>query len=652
MGAKSNIDSLIAIAEKSNDTTKVNIYNQIASEYTFINPLKSLEYGKKAYELAISSNFEIGTANASKIMASAYNEIGNYSKAFEYAIISEKIFIKLENIYGQAKTYNLLGIINDNIGNTGKSIQYYNKAFSFFEKLKDTKGQAGTLNNIAIIYFKKNNFDVAIKYIEKALKIYSDAGNQRGISVCYNNMGNAYKSLKNYKLALSYYEKALAIKEKLAEPAGIGLTLINIGGIYLVNKNYSKALEYLNKSIKINKSISASAELSDAYKALSETYAKLNNFSKAYESMLRYSELTDSLNDQENIKKINELQLRYESEAKETEIELLTQKDQVNTLSIEKQNLFRNILIIGLFVIAIFSFMLLSRYKRIKFTNKILEEQKQRIAKTNDELIYLNENISAQKRMVEELNTELNSTNQKLTESEKTLIELNATKDKFFSIVSHDLRNPFASIISFSRIIKRDITNFSPQELQELAQELDKSVIKISTLLENLLWWSRLQTGRINPKPDDIFIFQVVQENIEVYSQSMLKKNITLVNNIDEALSVNGDWSLLSNIISNLMSNAIKFSHEGATIILQSAVANENAIISVIDDGVGISPENIEKLYKIDSGFTTYGTDDEKGSGLGLILCKEFTEMQDGNFTLNSLPGKGTTASFTIPLSI
>lgn len=651
-GAKSNIDSLLKLADKSNDTTKVNIYNKIASEYSFTDPAKALTYGKKAYVLSLSNLFDSGSATALKTMASVYNEIGNYTKAFDYAIKAEKLYISLKDSYGLAKTFNLIGIINDNIGNSEKAIEYYKKAFLLFEKIKDAKGQAGSLNNIAIIYFKKNKLNDAIKYIERALKIYTEAGNQRGISVCYNNMGNAYKSMKNYKLALEYYEKALKIKEEIGEPAGIGLTLINIGGIHSVNKDFSKAILYLNKSIEINKTISANSELSDAYIALSEVYSQQNNYSKAYEYMVEYSRLKDSLNSQENIKKTNELQLRYESEAKENEIELLTQKDEVNSLKIEKQNLLRNILIVGLLLFFVISFMIFARYKRIKFTNNVLEEQKQRIAKTNNELVALNEDLTQQKKIVDELNAELNSTNIKLIESERSLIELNATKDKFFSIVSHDLRNPFASIISFSRIIKRDITNFSKEEIQQLADELDKSVNKINNLLENLLWWSRLQTGKINPKPDDIRIIDVIQENIDLMQATAVQKDISIELEIDPELSVNGDWNMLSTIIRNLISNAIKFSHSNSSIKVSSSTDDQYATIIVSDNGVGISADNIERLFKIESGFTTYGTNDEKGSGLGLILCKEFVEMQDGELSIQSTQNVGTSVSFTIPLSV
>lgn len=650
-GAKSNTDSLLTTAKKAHDTTKVNIYNQIANESSLTDPTTSLEYSKKAYKLAIAKDFKKGSATALKNMASVYNEIGNYPKAYEYAIKAQKLFIETGNKTGQAKTLNLIGIINDNIGNTEKAIEYYEKSIRLFKQLNDLKGQAGALNNIAIIYYKKNKFDDAIIYLEKSLKIYADAGNERGISICYNNIGNAYKSKKDYDKALDYFEKALVIKEKLGEPGGIGISLINIGGLYNIKGNYSKALEYFTKSIEINSSVSAISEMADAYYALGESYAGLGNYLKAYTSMRKYSDLKDTLANQENIKKINDLQLRYEAESNEKEIELLKQKDEVNSLKIQQQSLFRNLLIIAILVTITLAIMFFLRYKNIRKTNKILKSQKLKISKTNKELVTLNEDITHQKQKVEKLNSKLQHANVKLSESEKNLIELNATKDKFFSLVSHDLRNPFASIISFSRIMKRDINELSKEEIQELSVELDKSVNRINDLLENLLWWSRSQTGRIVFKPENLLLSGVIDENLELIIPLATEKGISVLNTINPDIIVYADWDILSIILRNLIMNAVKFSNSDTTVTLSSKIVNGFVKISVSDQGIGINAENFLKLFHIESGFSTFGTNDEKGSGLGLILCKQFTEMHGGKLDISSYPDKGTTVSFTIPLS-
>jgi signal transduction histidine kinase/Tfp pilus assembly protein PilF len=650
-GIKSNTDSLLKAVSKSNDTGKVNIYNQLANEISNTNPSKSLEYSKKAYELSFSINFKKGTAFSLKNMASIYNEIGNYPKAFEYAIKAQKLFLETDNKTGQARTLNLIGIINDNIGNTKEAIEYYKKSFTLFKKLNDLKGQAGALNNISIIYFKKNKFDEAIIYLKKSLKLNIDAGNERGISACYNNMGGAYKSKKEYDKALDYFQKALALKEKIGDPGGIGICLTNIGSIYNAKGEYVKALEYFTKSLDYNSTVSALSDMADTYKAMGEAYAGIGNYPKAYINLTKYSDLKDTLTNQENIKKIDNLQLRFEAEVNEKEIELLKQKDEVNSLKIQRQSLLRNLLIIGILLTIALAIMFFTRYRNFRKTNKVLRSQKQKISKSNKELVSMNENITIQKQTVEELNAKLQVANAKLSKSEKNLMKLNATKDKLFSLISHDLRNPFASIISFSRIMKRDINKFSKKEIKELSLELDKSVNRISDLLDNLLWWSRAQTGRIVLKTEDLLLNEVIKENLESLVPFAEEKEISIINDTDPDILVFADWNILSTILRNLITNAIKFSKNNTSVRLVSERESGFAKISVIDQGVGIKEENFSKLFHVESTYTTFGTNDEKGSGLGLILCKEFTEILGGRLIIQSEPDKGTTVSITLPLS-
>lgn len=335
----------------------------------------------------------------------------------------------------------------------------------------------------------------------------------------------------------------------------------------------------------------------------------------------------------------------------EKEIELLNKKHEINSLKIQQQYLLRNLLIIIILLTFTLAILFYIRYKSFRKTNKTLKSQNLQISKVNNELVALNKSLTLQKNKVEALNAELQIANSLLSESKKNLQEINATKDKFFSLISHDLRNPFASIISFSRMMKRDINKFTKKEIKELSLELDKSVSRINDILENLLWWSRLQTGRIIFNPENILLNEVIKEELEELNNIASDKGISITNNIDPDSVVFADNNIATIILRNLISNAIKFSNSGTTIWLKSAIENNFVKISVIDQGVGIKPENLEKLFHIESGFTTYGTNDEKGSGLGLILCKNLTELHGGKIAIQSAPDKGTTVSFTLPLS-
>jgi signal transduction histidine kinase len=212
------------------------------------------------------------------------------------------------------------------------------------------------------------------------------------------------------------------------------------------------------------------------------------------------------------------------------------------------------------------------------------------------------------------------------------------------------LRNPFASIVSFSRILKRDIQNMEKDELRELAYELDKSVLKINNLLENLLQWSRSQTGKIKYHPEYLVLKDIVRDNVNLFSGNSREKNIRMVDHVDDDVVVFADMNMTNTVVRNLLSNALKYTQSGGKIELSTKVNSGKVYISIADNGVGISPENIKKLFRVDTLHTTYGTSDEKGSGLGLLLCKEFVEKQGGEISLESKEGEGTVFTFSLPL--
>lgn len=233
--------------------------------------------------------------------------------------------------------------------------------------------------------------------------------------------------------------------------------------------------------------------------------------------------------------------------------------------------------------------------------------------------------------------------------TEKALQDLNATKDKFFSIIAHDLKNPFTSILAFSDLIAKNTLKFSPAKLEQMALTIRKAAQNAYSLLENLLSWSRLQTGALVPKPELLDVRQLLTEDIELQSTIAILKGITLELAEDTAGKVHSDKQMLNTVLRNLTTNAVKFSHTNSKVILKAVPKGSDILFSVQDFGTGISPEFMERLFKLESSFSTIGTENEKGSGLGLILCKEFIEKSDGKIWLDSTPGSGTTFYFSLP---
>ncbi len=254
--------------------------------------------------------------------------------------------------------------------------------------------------------------------------------------------------------------------------------------------------------------------------------------------------------------------------------------------------------------------------------------------------------IVTQNEELKELNTNLEK---KVEQRTLELRDLNATKDKFFSIIAHDLKNPFNTLMGFTELLLENLSDYSLDKLEEFIQILYDTSRHSYALLENLLEWSRSQTGRLEMNSEKIKIYDIFAENIDLLSNNASKKSISLVNNIDADAVAFADANMVRTVIRNLISNAIKYTRENG-IITGSSVIKENMIeVSVIDTGIGISPENIEKLFKIDVNYSTNGTADETGTGLGLILCKEFINKNGGEIRVESELGKGSSFSFSLP---
>lgn len=230
------------------------------------------------------------------------------------------------------------------------------------------------------------------------------------------------------------------------------------------------------------------------------------------------------------------------------------------------------------------------------------------------------------------------------------LKQLNQTKDKFFSIIAHDLKNPFITILGFTDLLFSDYSDLSDEERLFYIQEMKKSAEMSHHLLQNLLHWSRSQTGRIEFNPQKLEIKKIVDENFILLSKTAEKKQIQLLHEIASDLFVTADEDMLNTVLRNLLTNAIKFSHKSGSIDVNAIRQGSSVQIVVQDTGVGMDQNTIDNIFRLDITRSKSGTENESGSGLGLILCKEFVERNNGKIWIESIPGKGSKFIFTLPL--
>ena len=247
--------------------------------------------------------------------------------------------------------------------------------------------------------------------------------------------------------------------------------------------------------------------------------------------------------------------------------------------------------------------------------------------------------------------TERKRAEQIIRENEIRLKELNATKDKLFSIIAHDLRSPFSAILGFSELLIDKTEDFDVAESEKYLGIINSSAKNMLILLDNLLNWAKAQTGQLSYKSEKINLSSMVQNIFEISTPIAKTKSISLNYNQTDDIEVYADVNMLNIVLRNLMCNAIKFTNSNGKIVIYALKNQNNIEVTVSDNGVGMNEETLNQLFKIDSNITTAGTADEKGSGLGLILCKEFIEKQGGKIWVESELGKGSNFKFTLPLN-
>ncbi|MGE0088749.1 MAG: ATP-binding protein [Bacteroidales bacterium] len=245
--------------------------------------------------------------------------------------------------------------------------------------------------------------------------------------------------------------------------------------------------------------------------------------------------------------------------------------------------------------------------------------------------------------------TQIQNQRDELEKQRKELEELNNTKDKFFTIIAHDLKNPFNTVIGLSELLVERYDTYDSKKIKDFILQINKFSNNAFNLLENLLQWAKSQTGRIKVDPQKIDLYELANENINLFKAGAVKKGINLVSTVNEGMYAFADRNMITAIIRNLVSNAIKFTNKGDRITLNANRKDGFIYFTVTDTGIGIPVENLKKLFVIEENVSTQGTEDEEGTGLGLIICKEFVEKNGGSIWVESSLNTGTKFTFSIP---
>jgi len=293
----------------------------------------------------------------------------------------------------------------------------------------------------------------------------------------------------------------------------------------------------------------------------------------------------------------------------------------------------------------------ITQFKQLHSNLQHLTWQTQQIAKgdLNQKVSFLGEFSIGFNKMIESLR-EKRLMEEKLNQQFLELQKLNAEKDKFFSIIAHDLRNPFVSFLGYTELMADDFDNFSLEEIKQMANELKSSANNLYTLLENLLEWSRIQRGMVGVNSESLVLLAKIKGILQPVLESANKKNIEIIIDVPDDLIVQADLNMISSTIRNLTTNAVKFTPKDGRITITASLTTDHSVrISVQDSGIGMNQTLLDKLFKMNEHTSRPGTNGEPSTGLGLLLCKDFVEKLGGEIWVESEVGKGSTFSFTIP---
>jgi signal transduction histidine kinase/CheY-like chemotaxis protein/Flp pilus assembly protein TadD len=548
-------------------------------------------------------------AQAVSDLATVQFNKGDYITAIQNTLEAQKIYEAKNMNTFLANSYIKLGMIYFDLNDFDNSVNSYQTALNINKQLGDIKLEMAVFLNMGLLYFQvKEDHDSALIFLTKALQMAEENKVEDTRLMALVNLGSIAFAQKNASQALEYYNLAFQsplIPHRNQQRAAL---LVNMGGVYLDQGDLAKAEEFTKSGLQLAEEQKFVTYEKIACKNLGDIEAKKGNYKAAFEYNVRYSLLQDTLGNQAVKHKVADAVFRKELEHKENENLLLQKNNEI------KQ---KTILIQGFYIITASGILLLV----------IL-------------LLLVNKRNS---RRQQAMNLLLDLKN-------KELHELNLTKDKFFSIISHDLRGPFNGFLGLSELMADELPDLSQEEIQKIAINMRDSAANLFRLLENLLEWSRMQQGNTMFNPESVMLMPLVNETLLPVLDMAHRKGIEISHEIPAHLGVSADRYMLASIIRNLTSNAVKYTFKGGKVNITAKLVPGNFVeIAIKDTGIGMSAKRVGNLFRLDVQNNRRGTDNEPSSGLGLLLCKDFIEKHGGSIWVGSEEGKGSTFYFTIP---
>lgn len=617
-----NFEEAITIFKRIKDNRGLSAaYISYARMYNLLaNYKQALSYLNMALEINKRLNDEWALTDNYKSIGIVYYSQGELSKALDFYY--KGLFIAVKNNYKKpsAELYNNIGLVLQTMEVYPKALEYFEKALSIFQ---ETNVQAiGTVNeNIGEVLLAQKKYEEALVHLYKSLRIARKQGDIDGLCSLYTDIGLCYAHKGNGNLAVRYLDTAISITTKYKYVYNQAYALIGMATAYNLQGDFAKSYQYALDgqllAVKLgNLSVRANAALQ-----LSKTMAGLGEFDQAYIYLNQHMDMKSKLKDNESIQKLTSYNYALDFAAKERE--LAEQQRERNLVYQQKLDSQRLINIIFFVIIVAMVTILLNYYR-----------QKRKQQKINAKLEEKNYEVLQQKISLDEQTFKLN--------------DLNKLKDRLISILAHDLRAPLSTLRGlFDLLLDETITH---QQMLEMIPDVLKKLEYTSDFLDTLLFWINSQMESFDNSVTRFSVKDVVRYEVDHYHEAARQKGVTLTDEVPEDLFASADPSSIRIVIRNLITNAIKFTGIGDSIEVTAGIeADQQLTIRVTDTGIGMSAEQQGRLFKSKVDSKT-GTNNELGTGMGLLFCKDLVEKCGGSIWVTSTPGIGTEFSFTIPV--
>jgi signal transduction histidine kinase len=616
--ARSYSDKAMEVAKRINNTWaqgtmlfRLATLETLEGDYS-----EALKYDMRYLALYSQTSDSSSLAKALNDVGSDYRDLGEYQEAYDYLAQGYALVKRISKRNHQDSL--IMAILLHNMGSVFTQLEQFDIALGYLaasekisDQISDPEGPAYTFNEKGELYLKKGDFAQSEKFLNDALREARKLKISLLIPIVHLHMADLLQARKDHQLSLAYYDSVILEQTVINNRFGLAESALGKGSLLMMSGKYEDALRLYLASLSDAQTLNARNLQLECYQKLAELHEATKDFKQSLYYLKQEKELRDRIFSQGELERLIQSQIRFNLVDKDVEIAALSEARTLQADELRRQELVRNILVI---VVALTVILLFSVYRsahRRKRINDLLLQHQEDMKKRSQELEQLNE-----------------------------------VKDKFFSIISHDLRSPMNSLGATLELLHNQ--NLSPAEFAELSKDLRVQFDHTRTLINNLLNWTLVQMDKLKIQPEKVVLHRKVEESFEALGY-LYDKSITMENLVDTRVMAYADPNIINLVLRNLILNAIKFTKRGGKIAVAAEAKYNEVVVSVSDNGIGILPEYRESIFKKTSGYSTRGTANEKGTGLGLILCKEFVEKNGGRIWFETEVGVGTTFYFSLP---